>query len=208
MGPNYWVSALAGLGALSLGLALVQPWAAVLPRSLHFVVRDEFLVTAFLAAVIAAFVAGNRAITRRPRYLGLMLVAPLGAIAAIGLPMPPNSSILAGGVWAFLAAGLFVAAIIADLIAAKQTLSAPSNESQKSNAIASLVLGIVGWALSGFALIGLGLGVASIALAAQVLVRTSRPGAPREGRGLAVAGLVLGVVSVLAVPAVWILQYQ
>lgn len=72
----------------------------------------------------------------------------------------------------------------------------------------ALGLGIAGWCLSFFPLIGLALGITSVVLASLTLQRTSRPGALRDGRGLAIAGLILGIISILAVPAALILQYQ
>lgn len=69
-------------------------------------------------------------------------------------------------------------------------------------------LGLAGWCLSFFPVFGLTFGGVAVALAILTLRRRARPGAPQHGLGLAVAGLVLGLISIAAVPAALYLQHQ
>ena len=109
---NVWAALLTVCGIVTMVLSLPTPWAA--GRNTYGVANEALGVT-FASVLIAAFVAGNRASSTRPRFLTALLAAPIVALLSTALPIPYDTNIQAGGVLAIISAVLFIAAMIADI---------------------------------------------------------------------------------------------
>ncbi|MBN2497953.1 MAG: DUF4190 domain-containing protein [Deltaproteobacteria bacterium] len=83
------------------------------------------------------------------------------------------------------------------------TPQAPSG-SADSRAVTSLVLGILAVLLGWLPLVGLALGVIAIVNAARFLGAQRKPGVILVGKGMAIVGLILGIVGVVANAALMI----